>query len=491
MNREIFHQIIIGIVCNLLIVDCGLSEGWPTPTMTKFSDGNDPVKLSSSEEALVINLMYVGVGMGALSPIFLMDKIGRKWTLLAAALPKIISWIVIGLAKNSHALYAGRITAGIGCGIAYSVLPMYIGEVSTKRTRGPLGTLLSVLINIGLLMIYTIGLYVNRFQMAMMALVIPVLFFMTFIWLPESSVYLTRKKNYKSAEKSLKWSLGKDNVDIELDEIKKIVSTQEKDDDNYNNNNNNKGFIKSFINAMKIPGNRRSFRIMFILCGTLGLTGAAPILSYQSNIFKQSGFGLGSDFSIIITGCTIVIAGTTCVSIVKIIGKRKLLLIAAPIAVLSLAIVATFFTLLEHGVNVHNFNWIPIVFVVIYVFVVGLAFNPIPLAYLGEIFSFEVKVPAGICSSLYYAVSTTVTVKMYQILADNYGTFFPFWIFTGITFILWILIYLYVPETEGKSLAEIQIMLNDISINNEKSSMKFKSIKKIIPLPTTVYPTIN
>lgn len=364
--------------------------------------------LSSSEEALVINLMYVGVGIGALAPIFLMNTIGRKWTLLAAALPKIISWVIIGLASSPHVLYGGRIIAGFGCGIAYSVLPMYIGEISTKRTRGPLGTLLSVLINAGLLFIYTIGSYVSRLQMAMIALFNPVLFVITFIWLPESSVYLVRKNRIKRAENTLKWSHGKDNVDFELDEVKKIVSTEIK--------HVNIGYIESFTNVIQSPGNRRSFYIMFILCGVLSLTGAAPILSYQSHIFKEAGFGLDSELCIIATGCTIVLAGITCVSIVKVVGKRRLLLIATPIAVIILSIIATFFTMLEYGMNVDRFNWIPTVFVVMYVFIYGLAFNPIPLAYLGEIFAFEVKVTAGICSSLYYAISTTLTIKLYQVL---------------------------------------------------------------------------
>lgn len=35
----------------------------------------------------------------------------------------------------------------------------------------------------------------------------------------------------------------------------------------------------------------------------------------------------------------------------------------------------------------------------------------------------------------------------------------PFWCFSGISLFLWGLIYLYVPETEGKTLEEIQLEL--------------------------------
>jgi hypothetical protein len=42
-----------------------------------------------------------------------------------------------------------------------------------------------------------------------------------------------------------------------------------------------------------------------------------------------------------------------------------------------------------------------------------------------------------------------------------YGTFAPLWTFTAITFLVWMLIYLFVPETEGKTLEEIQMDLRD------------------------------
>lgn len=35
----------------------------------------------------------------------------------------------------------------------------------------------------------------------------------------------------------------------------------------------------------------------------------------------------------------------------------------------------------------------------------------------------------------------------------------PFWCFSGISLLLWLLIYLFVPETEGRSLEEIQMEL--------------------------------
>lgn len=125
-----------------MIIDCGLHEGWSTPTIPKFNY-EDPLKVTTDEIAWIVNLMYVGVGIGSLVPFILMDNIGRKGTLLFTTIPKIISWIFIGLSTSVPFIYVGRILAGVGCGITYAVMPMYLGEISSKRTRGPLGTTMS------------------------------------------------------------------------------------------------------------------------------------------------------------------------------------------------------------------------------------------------------------------------------------------------------------------------------------------------------------
>ncbi|XP_015438906.1 PREDICTED: facilitated trehalose transporter Tret1-2 homolog [Dufourea novaeangliae] len=444
----IFRQILIGIVCNLLIIDSGLHEGWSTPIIPKFEQ-TDPLKVSTDKVAWVVNLMYVGVGLGSVIPFLLMDRIGRKGTLLFATVPKICSWILIGLAATVPQLYVGRILAGIGCGITYAVLPIYIGEVSSKRTRGPLGTLMAVLLNTGVMMAYAIGLWTTRFTMSMVCVSIPFLFLLSFIWLPESSVFLTKKKKLTSAEKTLKWALGKDDVEEELEEIKRIIATEDSGSDE----------ARPLKEIWSRRENRKAFGIAMIVLSALTLTGATPLLAYQSFIFKEAGFEISTNVSIVMTGCAIVLAGSVCVMLVRSIGKRMLLLISTPVCVLSLAMLAIFFGLLSHGEDVANLRWMPTVFLVIYVFGYGLALNPVPLAYVGEIFHVDVKVPAAIFCSLYYALTTSVVVKFYQVLQQSYGTYMPMLVFMAITCFVWILIYRFVPETEGKTLEEIQIEL--------------------------------
>ncbi|KAI4499671.1 hypothetical protein M0802_005241 [Mischocyttarus mexicanus] len=453
MGSEMCRQVLIGVVCNLLIIDSGFQEGWSTPTVPKFISEEDPLRMSSDQIAWVVNLLYVGVGIGSIIPFFLMNRIGRKKTLLLAALPKIISWIIIGVAADQASIFCGRILAGIGCGISYSVLPMYLGEISSKRTRGLLGTMLAVNMNIGMLLIFTIGLWISRFTMSMIAMTIPILFVVMFSWLPESSVFLTQRNRLTSAERALRWALGKDNVEEELEEIKRILITED--------TSRKWTFFDIFKEMFKRKENNRAFGIIFILYSALTLTGGAPILAYQSEIFEKANFVVSTNLTIIAIGCAMVFAGLSCILLIQVTGKRTLLLISAPVCFLALLSLTLFFTFQWYGYEVSRFNWVPSVFVMIFVLSYGLALNPMPLAYLGEIFPFEMKRAAGIVTSLYYAGATTVVVKFYQVTQDLYGTHVPMWIFTMITMILWILIYFFVPETEGKTVEEILLNLKN------------------------------
>ena len=390
---------------NLLIMDSGFHEGWSTPMLPKL-EKDDPIRIGKHETGWVINFLYVGVGLGSLLPFLLMDRIGRKGTLLVASVPKVCSWILLALATNVTTIYIGRLFAGVGCGVTYSVAPIYLGEITSKRTRGPLSTMMAVLINIGMLVIYAIGLYFSRFTSSMVAISVPLLFLLCFIWLPETAVYLTRKNRLTKAEKTLQWALNRKNVEEELEEIKRIVN---------NGVEGNISFLESLKDVYRKPESRKAFGVVIILLSALTLSGAAPILAYQADTFEKAGYQFSVNIVIVISGWAIVLAGCVCVATVKIAGKRMLLLISAPIAATSLATVAMFFTLQDRGYDVSGASWIPLLGIVVYVVSYGLALNPIPIAYIGEIFPNEVKVPAAIFCSLYYAAASVVVVEFYQV----------------------------------------------------------------------------
>lgn len=378
----------------------------------KLLDNDPDVQLTLDQSVWIVNLMYVGVGIGSLIPLLLMDRIGRKWTMLIAAIPKICSWILFAHARGYMYFYIGRLLAGIGTGITYCVTPMYLGEISTKKTRGPLCASLAVWINIGLLVIYALGLYLTRLTMSLSAMGLPLLFTICYAWLPKSPIFLAKKNRLGQAEKILKWSLARNNVDSELEEIKRIVSSE-------SSNNSKEG--SNLLESLTKVESLRAFNIVAILMSGMMFSGAVPILAYQVETFEEAGFqGISSDSSVLISGMIIVLSGIACTILVKHTGKRALLLTAAPVTVVSHAVVASFFTLKAWGAKeiVSEYKWVPTVFIMIYALFYGVALNPLPLSYTSEVFPVDVKVPAAILTSVFYAAGSVFVVNIYQVRSE-------------------------------------------------------------------------
>lgn len=84
----------------------------------------------------------------ALTPVpsaYFADRFGRKTTLLLGAIPFIIGWILVIVAKSVPVLYVARMFSGLGYGIVYTVAPMYTGEIATNEVRGALSTLITLM----------------------------------------------------------------------------------------------------------------------------------------------------------------------------------------------------------------------------------------------------------------------------------------------------------------------------------------------------------
>lgn len=76
-------------------------------------------------------------------------------------------------------------------GITYTVLPMYLAEIAEPRIRGAISVFFEGMWCLGILMEYILGPYISYQQLAYASLSVPVVFLVTFVFMPESPYYLT------------------------------------------------------------------------------------------------------------------------------------------------------------------------------------------------------------------------------------------------------------------------------------------------------------
>lgn len=79
---------------------------------------------------------------------------------------------------------------------------------------------------------------------------------------------------------------------------------------------------------------------------------------------------------------------------------------------------------------------------------------------LGELFAPDIKGLAGSISATSNWTLAFIVTKSYKNLCDAIGVGATFWLFTGISLLGLVFIYVAVPETKGKSLISIQEMLD-------------------------------
>lgn len=111
-----------------LVAGCALT--WSSPTLVKLENGDTGMKISSDQSSWVGSLVTLGAAIGPILAGVLLDRLGRKNTILLSMILSAISWIIIGVVPGILSLYVARVLAGVAVGIIFTAVPMYIAEIA-------------------------------------------------------------------------------------------------------------------------------------------------------------------------------------------------------------------------------------------------------------------------------------------------------------------------------------------------------------------------
>lgn len=407
--------------------------------------------ISKTEEGWIGSLLPLGAAIGPFAAGIAADTIGRKKTLLISAVPFIIAFILNIVATNVYYFFISRFLCGLSVGLVFTVLPMYIGEISDDEVRGSLGSLMQLFIVIGLLFSYSLGPYLSVQLFNIILLVPPVAFLVIFLFfIPESPYYLIQADNVDSAEESLMKLRVKSKYDVqkELETMKGLVQEAQQ----------NKG---NFFDIFKSRGLTMALFLSVSLVTLQQFSGINIILFYTQDIFTDAGVSLAPEICTIIVGIVQVGASGATPMLVERKGKRFLLLVSALGMGLSQGVLAYFFYLKDdkHS-DVSAIGWVPIASLIVYMIAYCLGFGPLPWAVMGELFPGNIKSVASTATASGCWVLGFLLTNYFGIVAELIGKSGSFGIFSVCCFGAILFTYKLLPETTGKSLQEIQDILN-------------------------------
>lgn len=449
-SRE-WPQYLAAITATLSMAISGSHIGWTSPTLPNLKSDDSHLKITSDDASWIASFYLLGSIPGNIIAGLLVDWLGRKTSLIAAGIPLTLGWILILMAWNPYVLFASRFISGIGQGIVYVICPMYIGEIADKNIRGSLGSFIKLMVTFGELYGHAIGPFVSYGVLAYASIIIPIIFFVTFSFMPESPYYLLMKNQRPKAEKSLAWLRRYENDEDLKEETDQMQKTVIKD-------LMNKGH---FWDLFDTPGNRKAVLVSFGLQFVLQFSGIAAIESYTQEIFDQSGSEFSAAQAVILLSLVQLLAGLAAAALVDKIGRIPLLITTTFLAGLSLALSSIFYFLkFQMTIDMSGLGTILVAFVIFYELIIALGLNPLPYMMLGELFPTSVKGFAVSIANVWGSFLAFFVSKLHQVVADNCGIYASFAWFATSCFLGLVFIIFCVPETKGKSLMEIQEELN-------------------------------
>ncbi|KAG5880040.1 hypothetical protein JTB14_034848 [Gonioctena quinquepunctata] len=447
--RGTFFQIFAAVIANMMAVTDGMCIGWTAPMIPYFLSKKTHIKMTRSEAEWLETFLLVGSVVGLPITMYCVDKIGRRKSLMLSTTGLVICWIVIAVANSIEYLYAARFFQGLGLNMAFVAAPMYVGEISHRKIRGFLSSMVFVLMLCGVLTIYCVAPFVPFFVPSVIAGSLLSIEMVVFIFLPESPYFLLTRGRFDEARESLqRFRDDPEEVESELKEMMESVEKEQKAES------------LTMKDLFLVKNYRKALIIMFILNTSQLFSCYEVILMNLHEILESAGsIYIEPSLAAIIFATIMLVAGIgVCLTIDK-FGRKILMIISSILTGFCLLSLAIYFNLKHSGYDMAAVSWIPIVSVMAYAASFKLGLGMVPIVITAEIFACKIKAIGMTAADGVYVMASIVTLQIFLFLKDDFGMHVPFYIFCCCSFMTSIYVSLCVPETKGKSLDEIQDIL--------------------------------
>lgn len=259
---------------------------------------------------------------------------------------------------------AGRALSGFCVGIASLSLPVYLGETVQPEVRGTLGLLPTAFGNIGILLCFVAGKYLDWSELAFLGGALPVPFLVLMLLIPETPRWYVSRGREERARRALQWLRGKQ-ADVEP-ELKGIVKSHCEAERHASQN-----AIFDLLKRSNLKPLAISLGLMFFQ----QLSGINAVIFYTVSIFKDAGSTIDENLCTIIVGVVNFMATFIATILIDRLGRKKLLYISDAAMIVTLMTLGSFFYYKNNQGDISNIGWLPLGAFVIFVLGFSLGFG--------------------------------------------------------------------------------------------------------------------
>ena len=415
---------------------------------------------SAADQGWGTSSALVGCMVGAILCIILSDKLGRKRLLIFSGFLFSLSALGTALSETFWWFNTYRIIGGVAMGIALNLSPLYIAEVAPPEKRGMFVTINQLLVMIGVLLAqlcnWQISLVDNSLpenasfdviaaswsgQMGWRwmfgAEMIPaLLFFLLMFLVPESARWLVKNNQEQKARKVLEKIGGKLYGEVAIVEIKTTLAEGDL------------GKVH-FQDLLRKPL-PKLIGIGIFLAFLQQWSGLNVVIYYAADIFQAAGYNLKQMMlNIVVIGGVMVLSVFITLFTVDRFGRKKLLLIGT-------GAMAILYGMIGYSFYVEQGGWVIVVLVLTNVMFYSFTLAPLLWVVLSEIFPTRIRGAAISIGALAHWVGNFTLTYFFPAIKENLGWANNFWLYGLICAFGFVVVYLVLPETKGKSLEQLE-----------------------------------
>jgi MFS transporter, SP family, sugar:H+ symporter len=407
--------------------------------------------------------LLIGCFIGAFFAGRLADLIGRRNTMMLAAVLFLAGALVQGFATAQIVFVIARICGGMAVGAASVLSPAYISEVAPAEIRGRLTTVQQIMIITGLTVAFIVnkllqvaaGSSLDRFWlgleawrwMYLMQALPAVIFLVALFLIPESPRYLVSKGRQEKAEGVLASLFGAGVARAKLEEIRATFSADH----------------RPRLSDIRSPngGIRKVVWAGIMLAAFQQFVGINVIFYYGATLWQLAGFTEAQSLAInIVSGAVSIAACLLTIAVIDKIGRKPILLIgSAGMAVTLFAMVYAF----SHGsldpsgnlVLSRDLGILAVVAANLYVIFFNFSWGPVMWVMLGEMFPNQIRGSAlAVCGFVQWFSNFLISFS-FPVMAAKLGLALSYSFYAVCALISYFLVQKLVHETRGVELEQM------------------------------------
>lgn len=315
---------------------------------------------------------------------------------------------------------------------------------------------------VGMVLVFTIGKWVHWRVLAGCCTVFPVLSMVLLFFIPESPSWLVTQGRLVEARKALQWLRGADfDITEELDKLEKSFRVTRVNQDKVAEKGF-KGFIRTvedFFLKLTRPDVFKPLILMTFLMFFQQFTGVSTISYYAVSIMDKSGSSLDKYTATIIYGFIRLLSTIMGALLLRRFARRPLLILTSLSVALGMALLGTSAFLSKDKSDAEEISgflgYLPLISVNIVAVSYQLGLGPICWSYAAELYPVDIRAALSGFSNCMVNLYIFLTIKTFPTMQSSLTPWGCYWFYSCIAVCAAIFGATILPETKGKSLAEV------------------------------------